>query len=88
MRSFAESLGFTVSFESIPGETGGWCDQKARRIVVDADSAANAQLRILVHETRAAHHAGLSSITSRKKDILIASRPGANTWWARTLRTV
>jgi hypothetical protein len=32
---FAESLGFSVSFESIPGETGGWCDLKSRRIMVD-----------------------------------------------------
>jgi hypothetical protein len=47
---FADSLGFTVSFESIPGERGGWCDQKARRIVVDADAPANAQPRILFHE--------------------------------------
>jgi hypothetical protein len=29
MRAFARSLGFTVSFETIPGATGGWCDQKA-----------------------------------------------------------
>jgi len=51
MQAFTESLGFTVSFESIRGTTGGWCDQKARRIVVDADQPANAQLRILIHET-------------------------------------
>lgn len=51
LRAFTESLGFSVSFESIPGATGGWCDQKARRIVVDADQPANAQLRILIHET-------------------------------------
>lgn len=51
MRAFAESLGFTISFESIPGPTGGWCDQKARRIVVDSCQPANAQLRILIHET-------------------------------------
>jgi hypothetical protein len=50
-RTFAESLGFTVSFESIPGTTGGWCDQTARRIVVDSGQLANAQLRILIHET-------------------------------------
>jgi hypothetical protein len=55
IQAFAESLGFTVSFESIAGATGGWCDQKARRIVVDADQPANAQLRILIHET--IHHA-------------------------------
>jgi hypothetical protein len=35
---FTQSLGFTVSFEPIPRQTGGWCDQKARRIVVDAVS--------------------------------------------------
>jgi hypothetical protein len=51
LQTFTESLGFTVTFESIPGATGGWCDQKARRIVVDADQPANAQLRILTHET-------------------------------------
>jgi hypothetical protein len=50
MRAFAESLGFAVAFESIPGPTGGWCDSKRRRIVVD-DQPANAQLRILLHET-------------------------------------
>ncbi len=47
LRAFIESLGFTVSFEPIPGQTGGWCDPKARRIVVDADQPANARLRIL-----------------------------------------
>jgi hypothetical protein len=51
LQAFTESLGFTVSFESIPGATGGWCDQKARRIVVDADQPVNARLRILIHET-------------------------------------
>ncbi len=51
LQEFTQSLGFSVSFESIPGATGGWCDQKARRIVVDADQPTNAQLRILIHET-------------------------------------
>ncbi len=51
LQAFTESLGFSVSFEAIPGATGGWCNQTARRIVVDADQPANAQLRILIHET-------------------------------------
>jgi hypothetical protein len=51
LQAFTESLGFTVSFEQIPGATGGWCDQKARRIVVDSGQPANARLRILIHET-------------------------------------
>jgi hypothetical protein len=41
----------------IDGPAGGWCDRKAKRIVVDADAPPNAQLRTLVHET--AHALGV-----------------------------
>jgi N-terminal domain of anti-restriction factor ArdC len=51
MQAFAQSLGFTVSFETIDGPAAGWCDPKAKRIVVDAAAAANARLRTLIHET-------------------------------------
>ena len=57
MQAFAESLGFTVSFESIDGSAGGWCDARNRRIVVDADAPANARLRTLIHEC--AHALGI-----------------------------
>lgn len=48
--TLAESLGYAVAFQSIPGATGGWCDPRAQRIVVDADVPANARVRTLVHE--------------------------------------
>jgi hypothetical protein len=48
--AFAESLGYSVSFEPIEGSAGGWCDPKLKRIVVDEDVPANAQLRTLIHE--------------------------------------
>jgi hypothetical protein len=48
--AFAESLGYTVSFEPIAGSAGGWCDTKAKQIVVDTNGPANARLRTLVHE--------------------------------------
>jgi hypothetical protein len=51
LAAYARSLGFTVSFEEIRGSTGGWCDAKARRIVVDAAAPGNARVRTLVHET-------------------------------------
>lgn len=51
MQAFAESLGFTVTFEAIGGPAGGWCDQRAKRIVVDAGAPPNARLRTLIHET-------------------------------------
>jgi N-terminal domain of anti-restriction factor ArdC len=57
MRAFAESLGYAVSFETIEGSAGGWCDPKRKRIVVDADVPANAQLRTLIHEC--AHALGI-----------------------------
>jgi hypothetical protein len=71
MRSFAESLGFAVSFESIPGETGGWCDQKARRIVVDANAPANAQLRILVHEAVHALGVGYAEYGRQRAEVIV-----------------
>jgi N-terminal domain of anti-restriction factor ArdC len=46
----AAQLGYTVSFEDIPGATGGWCDSHAKRIVVDVGQAVNGQVRTLVHE--------------------------------------
>jgi len=50
LRAFARSLGYSVSFEAIDGPAGGWCDRRAKLIVVDADVAPNAQLRTLIHE--------------------------------------
>ncbi len=46
--AFAESLGYTVSFEPIAGTAGGWCDAQAKQIVVDADAPGNGRLRTLV----------------------------------------
>ena len=34
--AFAESLGYTVSFEPIAGSAGGWCDPKPKQIVIDS----------------------------------------------------
>jgi N-terminal domain of anti-restriction factor ArdC len=50
LERFAGSLGFPVSFESIDGPGGGWCDYKRKRIVVDAGQPANARVRVLIHE--------------------------------------
>ena len=50
LEAFAGSLGYSVSFEVIPGSAGGWCDASAKRIVVDAQAPANSRVRTLVHE--------------------------------------
>jgi hypothetical protein len=48
--AFAESLGYSVSFEEIAGSAGGWCDARARRLVIDAHAPTNARVRTLIHE--------------------------------------
>ncbi len=50
LERFAGTLGFSVSFETIDGAAGGWCDYRRKRIVVDADQPANARVRTLIHE--------------------------------------
>ena len=50
LEAFAQSLGYTVSYELIPGSAGGWCDLARRRIVVDEQAAGNARVRTLIHE--------------------------------------
>jgi hypothetical protein len=71
LQTFIESLGFSVSFESIPGATGGWCDQKARRIVVDAGQPANARLRILIHETIHALGVGYAEYGRQRAEVIV-----------------
>jgi hypothetical protein len=71
LEAFTESLGFRVSFESLPGATGGWCDQKARRIDVDADQPANARLRILIHETIHALGVGYSEYGRERAEVIV-----------------
>jgi hypothetical protein len=48
--AFATTLGFTTSFEPVAGSAGGFCDPRAKRLVVDAAAPANARVRTLVHE--------------------------------------
>jgi hypothetical protein len=61
LQAFAESLGYSVSFENIEGSAGGWCDLKRRRIVVDAGAPANAWVRTLIHEI--AHGLGVDYVS-------------------------
>ena len=68
---FAATLGFTVAFETIPGATGGWCDQRAKRIVVDDAQPSNAQVRILVHELAHGLGVGYREYGRRKAEVIV-----------------
>ncbi len=68
---FAESLGYSVSFETIAGSAGGWCEPKAKRIVVDADVPANAQLRTLIHECAHALGIGYDKYSRAQAEVMV-----------------
>jgi hypothetical protein len=68
---FVESLGFAISFEPVAGSTGGWCDARARLIVVDAGASGNAQLRILVHETAHALGVGYAEYGRARSEVIV-----------------
>lgn len=70
-RTFATSLGYTVEFGPTPSGIGGWCDHKARRIVVDADAPANAQLRTLIHETAHALGVDYERYTREQAEVMV-----------------
>jgi hypothetical protein len=71
--AFAKTIGFSVGFEAIPGGVGGWCDQGAKRIVVDASQSVNAQVRILVHELAHALGVGYREYGRGKAEALAES---------------
>lgn len=71
LRAFTESLGFTVSFDAIEGSAGGWCDARKKRIVVDADAPANAQLRTLIHETIHAFGVGYAEYGRERAEVIV-----------------
>jgi hypothetical protein len=69
--AFAASIGFSVVFESVAGTAGGWCDPDAKRIVVDADLAANAQVRVLVHELAHALGVGYREFGRERAEVMV-----------------
>lgn len=50
LQKFAESLGYSVCFQTVPGSARGRCDTQHRQIAVDDCAPANSQVRTLIHE--------------------------------------
>lgn len=69
--AFAQSLGYAVSFEAIEGSAGGWGDPRNKRIVVDADVPANAQLRTLIHEIAHALGVDYKSYSRAQAEVMV-----------------
>jgi antirestriction protein ArdC len=60
LASLADELGYSLSFAELDGGSGGFCDYRSRRIVIEARQSANAKVRVAVHEL--AHAMGVSSL--------------------------
>lgn len=71
LAAFAATLGYSVSFEAIKGATGGWCDAKAKCIVVDSGAPANARLRTLIHETIHALGVGYAEYGRERAEVIV-----------------
>jgi hypothetical protein len=67
----AAELGYRVEYRPIEGSTGGWCDSCRREIVVDEQLAANAQVRVLVHEVAHALGLGYTQYGRQRAEVLV-----------------
>jgi hypothetical protein len=71
LTAFADTLGYSISFEDIPGATGGLCDQQQHRIVVDPGQPVNAQVRVLVHELAHALGVGYREYGRERAEVIV-----------------
>jgi len=71
LAAFAGELGYTITYQQIPGACGGWCDAKAKAIVVDAAAPANAQVRILTHELAHALGVGYDQYPRAQAEVIV-----------------
>ncbi len=71
LTAHAESLGYTVESEQLE-HARGYCDAKRRRIVVASDvDAANARVRILVHELAHAHGVSYKDYSREQAEVIV-----------------
>lgn len=71
LQTFGEHMRFATGFEAVPGPAGGWCDPKAKRIVVDGGLPANAQVRVLVHELAHALGVGYEQFGRERAEVIV-----------------
>jgi hypothetical protein len=66
----AMNLEFTVCYEATPG-CDGYCDHANRVIAIDASLAANAQVRVLIHELCHAHGADYKTYDRAACEVIV-----------------
>jgi len=72
LEDLAAELGFDVEFRDLAAAAcDGWCDAREKRIVVSSSMAANAQLRVLVHELAHALGIGYEQFGRERAEVLV-----------------
>ncbi len=72
LEHLAAELGFDVEFNDLAAVAcDGWCDAEEKRIVVSSHLAANAQLRVLVHELAHALGIGYAEFGRERAEVLV-----------------
>jgi hypothetical protein len=66
-------LGYTVDYEALPQERGGFCDLGAKRIVVNASRAVNGQVRTIIHEIAHALGIDYTDYTREEAEVIVES---------------
>lgn len=68
---FAHSLGFSVSYEDLSGDLGGYCDTKHNHIAINKNREVNSQVRTLIHEIAHALGIGYAEYGREQAEVLV-----------------
>lgn len=72
LEDLAAQIGFGVEYRDLAAVAcDGWCDAEEKRIVVSSTPAANAQLRVLVHELVHALGIGYEEFGRERAEVLV-----------------
>jgi N-terminal domain of anti-restriction factor ArdC len=71
LQRLAAELGYSVRPRPLDGSADGWCDNTKREIVLNGKLAANAQVRVLVHELAHALGVGYRDYGRQRAEVLV-----------------
>ncbi|MGO8906754.1 MAG: ArdC family protein [Solirubrobacteraceae bacterium] len=71
LEQLAAQLGYTVQRRALDGPVDGWCDSAKQEVVINAALAANAQVRVLVHEIAHALGVSYTDYGRRRAEVLV-----------------
>jgi hypothetical protein len=71
LERFAAELGYRVTTRPVAGSADGGCDSRTREIVINSKLAANAPVRVLVHEIAHALGVGYRDYGGQRAEVLV-----------------